>query len=325
MNVETAVMPNFLVIGVVKGGTTSLHHYLSQHPDVYLTPIKETNHFAASDMQHEHFSHEYALDVSIDLQRYFKGGMKELVHIAHVDDPTDYQQLYSQVCGERAIGEISNSYAVCPGAAPAIKAAVPDAKLVIMLRNPITRIWSQYLMNLREGKTANNDFLEEIITDQNQKVRGWGASHLYHELGLYHSQLQHYLKHFSKDQIKVILYEEYRAQPERILKDLFQFLEVTPDVPINTSKQMNTAAMPRFKKLNNLMVQTGVMKSAKNLLGRKARQQLKGLLYSSKNIPKMDAASRAYLIDFYHSEVEQLSNFLERDMLFYWNFKTETA
>ena len=325
MQIATERMPNFFIIGVVKGGTTSLYHYLSQHPKVYMSPIKETNHFSAADMQPEAFTREYALDVAIDLPQYFKGGMKEQIHIAHVDRPDDYRQLFAPANGALALGEVSTSYAICPSTAAAIKTSVPDAKLIVMLRNPVSRMWSQYLMNLREGKTAEDDFIKEIKADLAREQRGWGVSHQYHELGCYHAQLEEYLKHFDRKQIKVLVYEDYQQDAAGSVREVFDFLELDSDQEIDFSKRMNTAAMPRFKGLNDTLVRTGVMRRAKNLLGRKARQSLKGLIYSNKALPLMPNEARAYLKDYYRSEVEQLSDLLKRDFSTEWNFNEATA
>ena len=325
MLTDTIVLPNFLVIGVVKGGTTSLYDYLHQHPDVYMSPVKETNHFAAKDMDHDNFSREYRLDVTFDFERYYASGMKEHIHIGHIDDEQDYARLYANVNGEKAIGEISNSYAVCESAALEIKKSIPNAKIVIMLRNPITRMWSQYLMNLREGKTAQRDFVSEVRNDLQMSNRGWGVTHLYHELGMYHQQILRYRELFGENQFKILIYEEYRDNPNAALKELFEFLEIDPDVSIDFSKKMNTASMPRFKRLNDFMVRTGALKTAKNLLGRKARQSLKGLIYSNKNVPKMDAVSRRYLVDYYKNDVTQLSALLNKDLTSLWGFNSGDA
>ena len=102
--------PDFFVIGVVKGGSTSLYHYLDQHPEVYLPPIKETNHFAKADIHPEDFLPEYALDVKLDLDAYIKKGMPEKIHIAHVNSDEHYFALYDKVEGEKTLGDVSNSY-----------------------------------------------------------------------------------------------------------------------------------------------------------------------------------------------------------------------
>ncbi len=315
---HTRKVPNFFVIGVVKGGTTSLYHYLNQHEEVYMSPIKETNHFASADMYREQFTHEYALSTRIDLPRYFKRGMPEPIHIAHVDEWSDYLELFSNVTTETVIGEISNSYMVCPSAAGRIHATFPDAKLLVLLRNPISRIWSQYLMNLREGRTAEKDFLNEITSDYKQEVKGWGVTHLYHELGLYAAQIENFLTYFPREQLKVLVFEDYKQTPELVLKEVFEFLGISNHQTIDFSQKMNTAAMPRYKKLNDILVRTGVLKKVKGWMGKGMRQSLKGFIYTDKNIPKMPENAREYLIDFYKKDIARLSQLLHRDFTDLW-------
>jgi hypothetical protein len=86
--------PNFFVVGVVKGGTTSLYHALSNHPEVYLSPIKEVNYFSRKDIRPELFTREYKHASALDFDRYAAQGMKEIIHIAHIEKWDQYTQLF---------------------------------------------------------------------------------------------------------------------------------------------------------------------------------------------------------------------------------------
>ena len=160
--------PNFFVVGVVKGGTTSIYNYLSQHPDVYLTPIKETNHFSDNDMLHEHFEKQYKIDSGLDIKSYLAKENKGQLHIAHVRDREDYLSLYDNVDHQKARGEVCNSYMLCPSASSEIHSAFPRSKIIVMLREPVKRMYSQYLMNVREAKVLNRSFREEIEHDKSK-------------------------------------------------------------------------------------------------------------------------------------------------------------
>ena len=70
--IENIKGPNFFLVGVVKGGTTSLHRYLDQHPEIYMSPIKETNFFARNQIDISLFAKDYAHDVNVDLTNYLK-------------------------------------------------------------------------------------------------------------------------------------------------------------------------------------------------------------------------------------------------------------
>lgn len=310
--------PNFFVVGVVKGGTTSLYHYLSQHPDIYLPPIKETNHFAREDVNPAHFLREYAMDVKIDLDAYIKGGMKEQVHIAHVDDDEHYLALFSKVDQEKAVGEISNSYMICPSAARAIHNFNPEAKIMVVLRNPIKRAWSQYLMNLREAKSDADDFIREIQEDHSANPKGWGVNHQYLELGKYSRQLKRYIDFFGRDKVLVVFFEEYKRTPDVVMRRICEFLGVDPSFEFDLSGKSNTSSLPRNPALNRMLTRTGVIASAKRLTPKSLRQKFARVLYSDKNMPAMSADQIDWLRDYYSDEVGELGKLLNKNMAEFW-------
>ena len=148
MRSQNPPLPNFFIIGVPKAGTTSLFHYLDQHPQIYLSPIKEPTFFAASDLLsgglREHVVRRMERDRS-SLQAHLNGPMSERFHDRLVSEWADYLQLFRNVQSETATGEASASYFYLPSAARAIRACVPDAKLIVILRHPAERAFSQYL------------------------------------------------------------------------------------------------------------------------------------------------------------------------------------
>lgn len=301
------VIPNFFVVGVVKGGTTSLYHYLEQHPDIYLPPVKETNHFARGDIRDDLFLPEYRFDVDIDLDKYIAGGMKEQIHIAHVNDPEHYRALFSRRASEKAVGEISNSYMICPSAAKAIHNFNPQARIIVVLRNPIYRAWSQFLMNRRESKTQNVDFLSEVKQDAAAKDQGWGVSHQYLSLGHYASQLKPYIELFGRDKVLPLLFETYTRDPQRELDKICSFLGVSTGFNFDVGLQKNAASLPRFAKVNKFLVQSGAVRTAKRLVPKSARGAFAALMYSNKQLPKINPAEIEFLREYYQNEVAALS------------------
>lgn len=314
------VQPNFFVIGVAKGGTTSLHRYLSQHPEVYLTPIKETNHFAAADIDEERLQPVYKRDVGLDIERYIARGMERPVHIAHVREKAHYQALYSKVRSEKAIGEVSNSYAICPSAVPTIHRTHPRARILIMLRNPVERAWSHYLMNLRESKVVYGDFISEVNSDHQASEKGWGVSHQYLELGLYSDQLARVYQYFPKEQVHWMCYEDFRKDPQRVLKGICRFLEVDPEMPFDLSRKANKAGVPRHAMVNRLLVRSGLMHRLKSVATSAQKDWVKSALFKGGDaLPIMSASERTFIHAFYRTEIEQLSMLLHTDLSAYWN------
>ncbi len=307
-------LPTFLIVGAVKAGTTSLHEYLQQHPDVYMSPVKETNHFSDADMLFDQFNVDYRQDVNVDLKKYLAGDMKNKIHIAHVRSWDDYRQLYKNVTDQRAIGEVSNSYLFCPSTAAAIHAKLPDVKIVMILRNPVERLYSQFLMNLKLGKIKEKNLLKEIEADQNKKVKGWGVSHLYLETGNYFAQVKKYVEVFPKERIMVILYDDYKRDPKTVMKNLFQFLGINPDFAIDMEQRYNEAGMPRFGKLNYWLTQIGIYGLVKRIFSPKLKEKIKGLIYTKENIPVITEEEKAYLQNYYRKDILQLSNLIGKDL-----------
>lgn len=309
---------DFFVIGVVKGGTTSLYDYLNQHPEIYLPPIKEINHFSDKDIDHASFLPGYAQDVDLDLERYFDKGMPEMIHIAHVRSEKDYARLYSPAGPEQIKGDISNSYMICPSSAGAIHSYNPNARIIVVLRNPIRRVWSQYLMNLREAKTNREDLLSELESDSKAVKTGWGANHQYLELGKYAEQLQRYYELFSAEQIHVVLFEEYVTGPQAELGKICKFLGVHEVFQFDTESKKNAASLPRNKALNQALVQSGIMSGAKKLVPRRFRQGLAKVLYSDKDLPEMSAEESDHLRSYYAEEVQKTGHLIKRDLGALW-------
>ncbi|MCO5230784.1 MAG: sulfotransferase [Chitinophagales bacterium] len=308
--------PNFFLIGTVKGGTTSLHRYLDQHPEIYLSPIKEVNYFSRLDIDESLFARDYRHDISIDLERYFKEGMSYPVHIAHITKEKDYLHLFSNVKNQKAIGEMSLSYMLYENAPQKIFEAYPNAKIMAMLRNPAERAFSQYIMNLKQGKILEQDFLNEIINDDKAKHKGWGANHQYLMIGKYYEQLKRYYDIFPKEQIKIFLFDDYKENPTKIVKEMFEFLGVNPNVPINTEEKANEGGVPKLKKINYWLNQYGLISWAKNNLPHSWRTPFKRWMYKSgkEDIPQMTDEERQYLIEYYRSDILLLEKLIQRDL-----------
>lgn len=303
-------LPTFLVVGAVKAGTTSLHEYLNQHSEIFMSPVKETNFFSDADMLFDKFNVDYKQDIDHNLDKYLDGPMDKKIHIAHVRTWQQYQKLFRDVKDQKAIGEISNSYLYCPNTASAIHAQLPDVKIVMILRNPIDRLFSQYLMNLKLGKIITKDLLQEIQNDQNKKDKGWGVSHLYLEVGKYYSQVKKYFDMFSRNQVHVILYDDYKRDPAAVMQKLFAFIGVDAGFSLDMSLKYNEAGVPRFGKLNYWLTQTGIYGLSKKLFPDSLKSRIKSLIYTKDNIPVISADEKKWLINYYTEDVEKLEKLL---------------
>jgi hypothetical protein len=269
-------LPNFLVIGAAKGGTTSLHHYLRQHPEIFLTPVKETNFFWSEAKGHG---------------RRTAQSLKE------------YEHLFDGANGRKAIGEISPQYLNSAGAAERIHRDLADVRLVVSLRNPAERAWSDYLGRVRILRETGS--FEEAIQP--------GRSCL--EWGFYGQRLARYYSRFSPERIHVILYDDFAADPRAVLRGLLSFLGVDPSHPVDTSMRHNAAGVPRSALLNRVLWRSAMALQAVTL----SRWRGSGIVASLLNRtyrkpPPFPAELRRRLVEVYRQDVLATEAMIGRDL-----------
>jgi len=219
-----ASFPNFFVIGAAKSGTTSLHHYLGQHPDVFVSLAKEPRFFA--------FHPEPAWEMAGPRDAEWLRTSKEFV----VEEDA-YRAMFAGAC-ERARGESSVVYLDTPVAAERIAARVPDARIIALLRDPADRAWSQYLQNRRYGLEPYT-LRAALAVEEERIAAGWAWRYLYRSRSLYHRNLQPWLRHFPPERILVLLTEDLADNPRSTLARAFAFLGVDPAVRVDTRVRHN--------------------------------------------------------------------------------------
>jgi hypothetical protein len=321
---KNAPFPNFFIVGAAKAGTTSFFHYLNVHPDIYMCPIKEPHHFS-TDINIENFRSDYKRDCLFDPASYFSTRPLQERHSAYVQNPDDYKELFSEAGIANAIGEASVSYLYSQTAAQNIKRANPDARIIILLRNPIERAYSHFLMDLRDGHAAAPDFITAVKLDQTQNHKGWGISNLYVELGLYAAQIARYMDIFPKDRIRVYLQEDYKADLTSVISDIYRFLGVDSTFQAPKLDQThNKASIPRFYKLNTLLARSGLKTMIGQLLPTKLRKQMKTMLFKSGASKPLTKYQYQQLLPLFEEDINKLSTLIDRD-LHHWLSPRERA
>jgi hypothetical protein len=308
------LMPNFFIVGAAKCGTTSLYHYLKQHPQVYMSPIKEPNHFS-TDIDPKNFSQEYKRyekSKNLDISTYVRGDMNQEQWGAYVHDPEDYRLLFRFSNQKKAIGEISNSYLYSRLAAHNIRITLPDSRIIIILRQPADRAFSHYQANLRDGRTTRS-FREEIEHDDAKPSHGWGISHLYYELGLYHEQVKRFLTIFPRDQVKILLFDDLKQDRQHLVNDLFQFLQIDTPSNLDTADTHNEARIPRAPGFIKWITQTGLKRKLFRLLPKSRRSAIKSLFFKAEK-PLFRPEDREWMTARYRGDIIQLEQLIQRDL-----------
>lgn len=212
-------LPNFIILGAAKAGTTAVYHYLGQHPQIGMSRIKETNFFAL-------------MDDPLD----FRGpGDRDYITRFSVTTWDGYRDQF-QACGATAVGEASPLYLYSPEVPARLREHVPDARLIAILRNPVDRAYSAFLHLIRDGRETETDFASALRREEERIADRWEHIWHYRRMGLYHEQLRRYYDTFDRGQIKVFLYYDLRTDPAGVLRDICRFVGVddtfTPDVSV---------------------------------------------------------------------------------------------
>jgi hypothetical protein len=217
-------LPNFLVIGAYKAGTTSLHHYLRSHPDVYVPERKEPGYYAFAGLSEEE-------------------ARANPVWPLAVRDRATYEALFDGWAGEAAVGEVSPEYLKNPLAVDHIAADRPDVRLVAVLRNPVERAFSDYLMYRRDGREPEADFDRALDLQEERRASG-DATGQYVVTGFYGRQLAPYYERFAADRIRIVLTEDLAADRRAVMAGLFDFLGVDPAHQVTDQEDFNRSGVP---------------------------------------------------------------------------------
>ena len=307
------MLPNFFIVGAPKAGTTSLYHYLDQHPRIFMSTVKEPCYFA-SEVRRENFAPEYRKDDSldpVDLKAYLRGPRREKRFSGLTTTLEDYSRLFEGVKDEIAIGEASVCYLWSPTAARNIAACIPKARIVAVLRHPAERAWSQYLHGVANGHVRVS-FRQHIDACLMSQGKEFSPQHPFLEFGRYYEQVRTYLAVFPPDNLRIYFYDDGLTA---ILADLFRFLSVDPSFEIDISrKYLEAAAAGSPTALYRALAKYRIPQALRKLVPGQIRPLFRKLAFRSRTVAPMNAEDRRFLCGHYREDVTQLSLLLDRDL-----------
>jgi hypothetical protein len=199
------MVPNFLIIGAARSGTSTLYRYLQSHPEIYLRPNKRP-----------------------ELHFFFKAA-------EYVKGFRYYEETWFPSSGNwRAVGEASTSYLFGPDVPARIARDLPDVLLIAVLRNPIDRAFSNYWHSVRSG-VETLDF-GMAIAQETERTKAIEGTHLgelkpysYVARGLYHTQITNFLRFFDRSQLAIFTFEELCETPSLLLKEIYRRLGIASE------------------------------------------------------------------------------------------------
>ena len=291
-----AVRPNFLLIGAPRSGTTMLYEGLSQHPEIYMSPRKEP-----------WFS---------ELTGQF-GPWLGPRDGQPVSTWSEYEALFAGANGAKAIGEGSTLYLGAPEGPRRIRASIPDARLVCILRNPVDRAYSNFLEHLQEGREAEFDFARAVALEGERLSRHWAPSWAYTGLGYYGEQLTRYFTEFPREQVLVLLYEDLARDRTGVYSRIFSFLGVHPGIiPVLPPRINENSGIPKNRVVHALLTHPNPVRHAlRSVLSSRQRRAVRSwLLHHTLMRPRLDPELRRELTERFRPDIEKTAELIDRDL-----------
>jgi hypothetical protein len=293
-------LPNFLIVGAARSGTSALYSFMVQHPEVFGPNQKEPNFLAFAGRS----------------LRFTGPGDAETINRRAVTDEREYARLFDGVRTEKAIGEASVSSLYFEEALINIRRFLGTPKIIVILREPVARAFSNFQYMRSYAREPLSSF-DEALQQEEERIRaGWHHIWHYRNLGYYYKQLSRFYDQLGADQIHAICYDEFRAQPAATLREVFEFLGVDPGVEIRTDYEVNISGRPKSEPLARAFVRSSPLKRvAVSLLPESMRRRLvtwlRQKLLVKEEVPE---EARVRLNEEYRSEILALQKLINKDL-----------
>jgi len=224
-----AMLPNFLLIGCSKAGTTSLHTYLGQHPDIFMSRYKEPAYFVFAGTD---------------------GRFPEIADRRFVSDRNEYERLFAGTNGESAVGESSTYYLdyACAEILDRIDGTLPGARFLAVVRQPVDRAYSRYLMLIGGGRADLGTFVELFRSDLEtyRQPRRLGEDRTWIAQSAA-DRLVEFRARYDRERVKVMRFDDFRADAVAFTQEIYGFLGVDPGFRPDTSVRLNTGGVYRSR------------------------------------------------------------------------------
>ena len=291
-------LPDFLVIGAAKAGTTALHEYLRQHPQVCMSRSKEPRFFAFDQKPPD-----------------FRGPRDRTIFNRDVIwRLEDYRRQFTGARPDQVVGEVTPRYLSTPGTAERIRRLLPDARFVAILRQPADRAWSQFAMRRRDGFESCATLEEAIADGPRRAAEHWSSGH-YFDRGRYASQLSSYFELFPRERFRIYLYDDLSKDPRGLFRDLFGFLGVDSKFVPDMSRRPNPSGDLRNPVLRWFWTRPGARSFLRPFLPKSLRKRVSSFVIERALIRReMPSETRRWLTELYRDEVSRLETLIGRDL-----------
>ena len=293
------MLPNFLIVGASKCGTTALYYYLKQHPEISFPDLKEPKYFSSIN---EKFPHKGIGDTSVE-----KYAVKSF---------NEYCALFDNIENIR-VGEASpDTIYYHERTSERIKETLGDIPIVIILREPVKRAFSAY-MYLKRDSREKLSFIDGLMAEEKRLSDNWDFIWGYKRCGLYHDQIKSFMDKFTN--VKIVLQEELKNQTTTILEDIYSFLNVDVTFKTDASINHNESGIPnnwisKFLLSRNNIVSTAIREIMKKLIPRNLLEKV-----ASKSLDKAVISDKEieYLKPYFYDDICKLEKLIDKDLSFW--------
>jgi hypothetical protein len=296
---EQMSVPDFAVVGAMKAGTTSLYHYLEQHPEVYMTSREEP-----------HFFSYPGETVAYD------GPGDEWLNENAVTDRGQYRALFSQP-EDRVTGDVSPLYLYTPAAPETFRELRPDVTLIAVLRNPVERAYSSFMHLRRDDREPMSTFAEALEAEEKRIEQHWAPIWHFTRASMYGRQLERYRWFLDREQMHVVLFEDFKEETEEVVTKIYDWIGVdssfTPEMTVH-----NASGLPYSQLAHDFLSGRHPVKEAiKPLIPSSWRKRL---AHAVKNLnlqssPFLDETLRRQLIrEVFADDLRRLESLIDRDV-----------
>lgn len=286
-------LPNFLIIGAAKAGTTAMYWYLAEHPQVHMSPLKETNFFAYGE----------------DNEGSLLYGDPEL-HRFPVRTLSDYEDLFAGAGTAAAVGEASPIYLECPQTAERIRALLPESRIICGLRDPVDRAYSDYLMYLRNRGLRFDP--ERDLTPHAMWARP--DSH-WMRIGRYHELLRRYYEAFPREQMHMFLFDDIKQDAKQVVQNIYRFLGVDATVLPDLETPHNVGGVPSSMAMEKLLTHRGLKATVEPWIPQRMANWVRRLRTSNlQAAPVLPEELRRELSENFRDEILATGDLIEKDL-----------
>ena len=293
--------PDFLIVGAAKAGTTSLHNYLNQHPEIFMSSIKEPYFFSFYE------------NAPLLKGPYDKGTERQIIR-----NTEEYLNLFNDAEENMKLGECSNSYLFFYNETikNIKKLMSKPPKIIIILRNPYERTFSHYSQHVMIGH-EDLSFIEAIKNEKKRQADGWRWHYQYSGQSLYYEATKAYIENFGKENVLVLLFDDLKSDKHKLLKDIFKFLNCIDEYRINDSIIYNKSGRVKNMFLQNIITNQDhiLRKSLKRFFSDKTKKKIINIIksYNTEKII-MNKEYKIFQKEYFEKDIEKLEKYLAIDL-----------